>query len=209
MTQPDTIPAPASTNSATHPTVGPSALTPLPTLDPRSLLQACIDEAGLSGEDLTSLAVVSKVILGESLWAVGEKAPGADHLQVVVLFEGDQSDLNGTHVPGDVRAYVAPLSPASPMEKRWIRYNLSRSQPFGYSAVIMTQPRFIEEVAGEFTSLAGVRDTIFDDNSDLREALEKILGKANETTTPAMNRLASIVVLVMDALKEEEEEEGE
>jgi hypothetical protein len=224
MTTHDTIPAPtpvtppaavAASNTATHPTVGPVA--PARALAPLELLNACINEAGLEGSDLEHLKVVAKVVIGEeSIWESGKSPPGRDDLYVVVLFEGSQADLNDSHTPGDARAYVCPAATSlvSPLSKMWLCYTLSRAQPSTLSASIMTEARFIEEVSAEFTALAGVRDSVFDDNQTLREALEKVLSIVGETTSPAMTRLANVQGVVRTALEEvdgdndEEEEEA-
>ena len=209
-TAPDTIPAPPSmppTNTASHPTVGPSA--PVGPLGPDALMNACIAASALEVGDLDDIKIVNKIAVGETIWEARAAVPARTDLFIVVLFEGSQADLNDSHTPGDVRAYVMPVGPANPREKRWVCYTMNRTQPFVLMASSMTEAKFIEEVALELNALAGVRDDVLDANEELRDVLTTIREKANETTTPAVTRLASITEMVDAALDPGEEGESE
>jgi hypothetical protein len=214
MTTHDTIPTPpppalavVPTNTASLPTTAPAP--PRAILDPQALLRAAIDAAGLDGGDLNDLRIVQKYAVGETIWLVNEKPPGRDDMLVIAIFDGSAADTNDTYVPGDVRAYVMPLGAGAPQDKKWFCYTLSRANPLASTAAGMHQDRFIEEVALELSALAGVRDAVAEENEALRDVLEKIVVKAAETTTPAVQRLVSIGELAAEALADEEEEEEE
>jgi hypothetical protein len=202
MTTNDTIPAPSETpdTSASRPTTTPDALL---LLEPRvALLRKALEEAGLDGEDLENMAVIGRMAFdADNVWAVGDSPPGRPALHIVALFEGAQADLNESHVPGDIRAYVAPLSAATPLAKLWIRYELSRVNTTVAVAVMMNQERFVAELAGEFEALAGVRDEVASENEELRDVIEKMVTKAMETSTPAVVRLQDVIKLGTAALE--------
>jgi hypothetical protein len=212
MTTNDTIPAP--TNTATHPTTAPMPLAlapaieepqdrdPSAVLDPTQLMQAAIEESGLGLEELDNLKVGAQFTVGDSVWAVGVSPPGRVDLRVVALFEGDQADLNNAHAPGDVRAYVMPLSGPPARAKAWACYTLSRAQPLVVLKSLMTQEKFVEELAAEYQALAGVRDSLFEDNAVLREALERVAAEAQKTTVAMAIRLAAMEKIANEGLAE-------
>jgi hypothetical protein len=194
MTTNDTIPAapPAEvTNAASRPTTTPDAIV---LLEPRiALLNKAIEEAGLDAEDLENLAVIARIAFdAENIWSVGGPPPGHPELHVSALFQGSQADLNDSHVPGDIRAYVAPLSAPSPLAKVWARYELSRVNVGVFGEVRMNQERFVEE-----------------QNEEFRDAIERMTVKAGETTAPAVLRCQEIEKMGLDALEpDDEDEEG-
>jgi hypothetical protein len=209
MTTNDTIPAapPAlSENNASRPTTTPDALV---LLEPKlGLLNRALEEAGLDAEDLENLAVTARIAFDvDNVWAVGASPPGRPEQHIVGIFEGSQADINDSHVPGDIRAYVTPLTAPTPAAKMWTRFVLSRVNPTMAVAVLMNQERFVEELAGEFEALSGVRDEVATQNEELRDVLEKMTLKAGETMTPAVLRCQEIEKMGLDALETEEGDE--
>lgn len=203
-----TTPSAEPTNAASLPTVGPAA--PEQALTPDALLRDAVEAAGLTADEVGELKILARFALGDVTWTSNAPAPNREDLWIVAMFEGPGANLAETYAPGDIRIYVAPVGPANVAAKQWLLYTLNRVQPVGMTVSQMGQEGFVGELAVELQSLAGIRDAIGEDNDTLRDALEKIRSKADETTTAAMIRCSSIVGLVDEALKElDADEDGE
>ena len=203
MTTSDTIPGPPPGSPIiTLPVAAADVEEDVPAARVRQLLPleivaAVHRQTELETEDLDYLPLIKRVTIGEVTWEIEKPPPGNDQLYVVMMFEGSQGDLMDTHVPGDVRAYVMPMTPAVPTQRRWTCYTISRVTGASVAS-LMNQERFVQAMSDEIQALANVRDDVIEENAIARSAFDEILGIAQKFKMPQIQRLVEKALREMD-----------
>lgn len=166
VTVPPPVPATVVLDPAT-------TLLTIPQLRDAVLAESEID---LTYEDIDTLGLVTHYTHGTDSFEVGGYIPGTapgtkrkvrqadgseaevdlpqtEQQYIFAIMVGNATDLNESHVVGDVRVYAVPGLATNAKARAWVRYTLNRAAPGVILVHKMNQAGFVEQMSNEWTEL--------------------------------------------------------